>query len=693
MERLAGDRSPFTNRLTGEASAYLRQHMHNPVDWYPWGEEALARARGEDRPLLVSIGYSACHWCHVMERESFEDPHTADRMNALFVNVKVDREERPDVDRIYMDFVVRSQGQGGWPLTVFCTPAGRPFFGGTYFPPAPRQGLPAFSRVLEAVAQAYREQREAVERSASQIAAQLEQRPRGVAEALPGSHTLREAAGRLLSRADRQAGGFAGAPKFPSAPNLDALLAAADVAPPAQAQAALAHVTHSCREMSRRGLFDHLGGGFHRYCVDATWTIPHFEKMLYDQGLLLASYAEAWRRSGADDAELRWPVLETAAYLSGELALAEGGHAASQDADSGGQEGSYYVWLPGQIKNILGPERGTAFCAAYAVDDAGNFEGGTTHLVDVARRPRRDFAAERSALLEARRDRVAPAIDAKRVAAWNAYAVSGLARAGSLFDEAALLRDAERCARFLRDAMRDGAGRLTRTFDDGRARVPGFLEDAAAFLTACLDLYRAGVGDPWFDEALRTAEDLIARFWDPENGEFFLSPEDGEVLVQRPRPEGDGATPDAGALAGLGLYRAASLSGRGDWLGCVKRLLRTQAWPLERAPEAFPTAARLAALVERGLRVAVIVGHPDDPRRRALARHARRALTPEDGVVLVAPGQRGAAGLAATWLAGREAIGGRPTGYLCRGSSCSLPITDPDDPTAFATPEIDGARP
>ena len=691
MESVAGDGPPTTNRLTGETSAYLRQHMRNPVDWYPWGEEALARARAEDRPLLVSIGYSACHWCHVMERESFEDSSTAERMNALFVNVKVDREERPDIDRIYMDFVVRSQGQGGWPLTVFCTPRGRPFFGGTYFPPTPRQGLPAFSSVLEAVARAYRERREAVERSAAEIAAQLEERPRGVAEALPGCHTLREAAGRLLARADARAGGFGGAPKFPSPPNLDALLAAADVAPAAQARRAVDHVVHSCREMSRRGLFDHLGGGFHRYCVDATWTIPHFEKMLYDQALLLASYAEAWRRSGASDDELRWPARETAAYLRGELAAPEGGYAASQDADSGGSEGSYYVWTPEEVGNVLGPERGAAFCAAYDVGEAGNFEGQTTHLVDVARRPRQDFATERSALLEARRGRVAPATDPKRVAAWNAYAVSGLARAGSLFAEEDLLRDAAGCARFVRDAMRDDAGRPTRIFDGGRARVSGFLEDVAALLTAYLDLYRAGAGDPWLGEAIRTAEDLIARFWDRDGGEFFLSPEDGETLVRRPRPEGDGATPDAGALAGLGLVRAASLTGRDDWSECVKRFLRAQAWPLERAPEAFPTAARLAALFERGLQVAVILGHPEDPRRAALALRARRALAPEDAVVLVAPGQAHPAGLSPTWLAGREAVGGRPTAYLCRGSSCSLPITDPEDPHAFVLPDLGGA--
>jgi uncharacterized protein YyaL (SSP411 family) len=285
------------NRLARETSAYLRQHMHNPVEWFPWGEEALAQGRRDDKPLLVSIGYSACHWCHVMERESFEDPDTAALMNELFVNVKVDREERPDVDRLYMDFVLRSLGHGGWPLTVFCTPEGRPFFGGTYFPPEPRHNMPAFRQVLESVARTYRERRDEVERHARQAVAALSARPAGVAQDLPGSTTLRKAAEGLLAAADREHGGIGGAPKFPVPTSLDALLAAADVAPEETARDALQQVVFTCCEMARRGLYDHLGGGFHRYCVDATWTIPHFEKMLYDQGQLLRTYAGDRARS------------------------------------------------------------------------------------------------------------------------------------------------------------------------------------------------------------------------------------------------------------------------------------------------------------------------------------------------------------------------------------------------------------
>jgi uncharacterized protein YyaL (SSP411 family) len=537
----AGRAEQAANRLGREGSAYLRQHMRNPVDWFPWGAEALARARDEDKPLLISIGYSACHWCHVMERESFENEATAALMNESFVNVKVDREERPDVDRVYMDFVVQSQGQGGWPLTVFCTPAGRPFFGGTYFPPEPRHGMPAFGQVLQSVAQAFREQRDALENNAAEIVAKLGARPRGVATELPSATTLGEAAKRLLRGADAENGGFGAAPKFPTPTSLDALLAAVDVLPDDVARVALEHVVFSCREMSRRGLYDHLGGAFHRYCVDATWTIPHFEKMLYDQGQLLATYAEAWRRSG--DPELEWPIRETAAYLAREMTGEEGAFYASQDADSEGEEGRFYVWTPEQIERSLGAEDAIAVVHAYDVSDAGNFEGGTTHLNDRRRAPREEFAAERARLLEVRAKRIPPATDTKRVTSWNAITVAGLARAGTLLQDAELISMAARCADFLLGTMRDEKGRALRVYHGERATGSGFLEDVASLLDACLALYVAAGDERHLRAAFELAEDLVARFWDGAEGDFFLTPCDGEDLVHRPRAEGDGATP------------------------------------------------------------------------------------------------------------------------------------------------------
>jgi uncharacterized protein YyaL (SSP411 family) len=667
-----------TNRLADETSAYLRQHMHNPVDWHPWGEVALAKARAEDKPLFVSIGYSACHWCHVMERESFEDAATAEVLNQLFVPVKVDREERPDVDRIYMDFVVRTSGHGGWPLTVFCTPDGRPFYGGTYFPPVPRHGLPSFREVLTSLGRAWNTQRGEVEQSASDVVAQLARRPAGVATQPPGTHSLRDAAAQMLQGADRESGGFGGAPKFPTPTSLEALLAAIDVLPAATAQDALDHLLLSCREMARRGLFDQLGGGFHRYCVDATWTIPHFEKMLYDQGQLLRVYADTWRRTGASNDELVWPIREAVEYLRREMRAPDGGFFASQDADSEGEEGIYYVWTPEQIREVLGDERGDAFCAAYGVTKVGNFEHGTTQLVDEARRERGLFAAERAQLLDVRARRIPPATDRKRVASWNAYLVSGLARAGSLLGDDTMLADAVATADFVLAKMRDEKGRLTHVFDAGRAHVTGFLEDVAALLEATLDLHRAGAGDRYLDEAVALAEDVVARFYDESEGDLFLTPNDGERLVHRPRAEPDGATPNAAGSAALGLLRAAALTGRDAWHDVVLRVLRTNAFLIERAPGAFPSLARAAALAERGLAVAVVIGDEADPATQALVARARRVLAPEDGVIVAAPGANPPAPLDPAWLMGRTAIGGRATAYVCRGTTCSLPATDPE---------------
>jgi uncharacterized protein YyaL (SSP411 family) len=664
------------NRLAEETSAYLRQHMHNPVDWHAWGDEALSLARASDRPLLVSIGYSACHWCHVMERESFEDPDTAALMNRLFVNVKVDREERPDVDQLYMDVVVGLTGHGGWPLTVFCTPDGTPFYGGTYYPPEPRHGMPAFRQVLEAVAEAYRNRRGEVQQGGARILEALARRPGadGVARALPGAATLARAAERLLQRADPDHGGFGGAPKFPTPPYLFALLAAQDELSPRKAQEAREHVLKSCREMARGGLYDHLGGGFHRYSVDAHWGVPHFEKMLYDQGQLLAAYVEAWRQSGDED--LLWPVRETVAFLRREMRGAEGAFFASLDADSEGEEGTFYVWTPAQVEAVLGAEAGARFCRAYGVLPRGNFEGGTTVLHDVARGPREELAAEREALLRARAERPRPGTDRKRIAAWNALAVSGLARAGSLLDDAGMLDDAAAAADFVLDHMRDADGRLLRVWNEGSARVPGFLDDVAALLGACLDLHRAGAGERFLAAGLRLARDVAARFFDPDEADLFLTPSDGQPLVQRPRSDHDGATPHSSGLAVLGLLRAAALSGEERLRRVADSVLRSHAEALERAPEAWPTLARAACLAERGLSVAVIRGPLDAAGTQALARRARLLLAPEDAVVVAAPGERPAA-LDPAWLAGRDPAGGEPTAWVCRGVVCSLPVTDP----------------
>ncbi len=666
------------NRLAHEQSAYLRQHMYNPVDWHPWGPEALGRAGREDKPLLISIGYSACHWCHVMEHESFENADTAELMNRRFVCIKVDREERPDLDQIYMDTVTRLTGHGGWPLTVFCTPTGEPFYGGTYYPPEPRHGLPSFRQVLDGVASAYETRRGEVQQTADQILASLAQQPRGGADRAPGAATAANGAMALLRSADPEHGGFGTAPKFPTPCALELLLAASDVLPERKAREAVEHVVLTCHQMSRGGIYDHLGGGFHRYSVDAIWRIPHFEKMLYDQGQLLRVYAEAWRRTGCSDDDLVWPIRETVEFLRREMTDPDGGLQASLDADSEGEEGRFYAWTAAEIASALG-DAGGDFCAAYAVTERGNFEHGTSALHDVARHPRSKFAAERSALLRQRDGRVRPATDPKRVASWNGFTISGLARAGSLLGDESMLRDAVAVADFVLENMIDERGRLCRVFARGRSDIPGFLDDHAAMLEACLDLQRAGAGARFLSAALGFADAIAGRFYDEAEGDFFLTPADGEKLVHRPRSDHDGATPHSSGLAALGLLRAATLSDRRDLRSITDRVLASHALVLDRAPEAFHTLARVALAAERGLSVAVVRGEPDDEATRALADRARAVLRPEDAVVVVAPGQAAPEGVDPLWLEGRDLREGRPTAYVCRGVTCSLPIHEPDE--------------
>ncbi|MBW2243192.1 MAG: thioredoxin domain-containing protein [Deltaproteobacteria bacterium] len=666
---------PRTNRLGNETSAYLRQHMHNPVDWWPWCDEALALARREDKPLLVSIGYSACHWCHVMERESFEDPATAERMNEAFVPIKVDREERPDIDQIYMDTIMRLQGQGGWPLTVFCKPDGEPFYAGTYFPPEPRHGLPSFRQLLESMALAWAEKRDQIDGAAERILTALRERPQGVALETPGAAQLVRAARDMLRAGDDEHGGFGDAPKFPTPTSLELILAA-EARLGEDATGARDFLRLTCAEMAHRGLYDQLGGGFHRYCVDAHWGVPHFEKMLYDQGQLVRVYADLWRRTGCSDDALIWPILETADWLEREMRAEDGGWFASLDADSEGVEGKFYVWRPEEIRAALPADRAEAFCRQYAVTEAGNFEGQSV-LWDTRRGARAELAEERDLLLRIRAGRIRPATDPKRVTAWNALTASGLAYAGSVLGETRLVDAAAETVDFLLTRTRDADGRLLRIFAEGIAKVPAFLDDSAALLAACLDLYRAGAGDRFLAAGLAEAEEIVARFFDADEGDLFLTPSDGEPLPHRPRSDPDGATPHSTGLAVLGLLRAASLSGRASLRTTAEQILRSHAFALEKAPTAFPTLLRAASWAEQEFSCAVIVGAADDPRTAALAFAARRSLEPDESVVLVTGAD--VPGLDTTWAHDRIALDGQPTVYVCRGLACSLPITEPAD--------------
>jgi uncharacterized protein YyaL (SSP411 family) len=654
----------LANRLAQETSAYLLQHAENPVDWYAWGDEPWERARREDKPVLVSIGYSSCHWCHVMEHESFENAEIALLMNEQVIAIKVDREERPDVDQVYMDAVVRLQGSGGWPLNVFCTPDGRPFWGGTYFPPAPHQNMPSWPQVLEAISNLYRKERGRVEEQAAQLVEIVGATPPRASES-PGVAALRALTGELMRRADSSHGGFGAAPKFPTPTNLEALLLAESRG--VGAAGGLEHVALTCRRMARGGIFDQLGGGFHRYSVDARWLVPHFEKMLYDQGQLLRVYAETYRQTG--DEELAWPVAETIAWLEREMRDPEGGFFASQDADSEGEEGRFYVWSRAEVEAVLGAEDGAEFCDAYGVTAGGTFERtGRSVLEHGMAGTRERFAASRARLLAARVGRVAPATDPKLVSSWIAYTVGGIASAAAAFEREDWLGFALRAAETL--ALDGELERIP-------GRVPGFLDDHAAWLCALLDLHRAGAPDAWAERALRLAEQIRERFYDENERRLFFSAGEDAALPLRPQSDSDGATPASVGLAALGLVRIGTLSGRDDLLDVARAAFEMHGELAHRAPSALPTLVRAGALFESGPGVAVIVGARDAEATRALAARSRELLSSEDAVLIVEPGAP-PAWLDPSWIEGRGDVDA-PTAWPCRGHVCGLPARTPDE--------------
>jgi uncharacterized protein YyaL (SSP411 family) len=645
-----------------------------------------------------------------MERECFENPEIAALMNQSFINIKVDREERPDIDRIYMDASMRLNGQGGWPLNAICTSDGRPFYVGTYFPPERRGDMPGFPEIIGAIMQAWREKRSEIEDNAGQIATALRARPDGESTRSFGAETIREAARLIMRSADKTHGGFGQAPKFPTPTNLEFLTTALDFFgaseseksefKEAEASTIARFLTQTAREMARRGLYDQLGGGFHRYCVDANWTIPHFEKMLYDQGQLLSFYAELARRSH-DSQDLEWPVRETVDYLRREMRGEGGAFHASQDADSEGVEGKFFVWTPEQIGDVLG-EEADSFCTAYGVRKEGNFEDGTTHLIDEARDARKNFLSARKKLRAERETRIPPATDLKFVAAWNGYAISGLARAASIFSDGSMLEDGIRAADFVLTSMIGPDQSLQRVHNEGRSHTRAFLDDYASMLMACLDLHRAGAEDRFLASAVWLAEEILDRYADRETGALFLTAIDAEELIHRPRPEHDGATPDAAGLALLGLTRLAALSDARDLDTFIELAIHEHGVFLERSPHAFPTLLRAIALRSRGLAVAVIVGDPASADTRALADRARRVLRPEDAVVVVPidriglPATKGSAaaevappiiGLSPHWLANRVAVDNRATAYICRGQTCSLPVQEPAKLVAELVPK------
>ncbi len=649
----------MANRLAQETSPYLLQHGDNPVDWYPWGEEALGRARAEDRPILLSVGYSACHWCHVMERESFEDAATAAYMNEHFVNVKVDREERPDVDAIYMEAVQAMTGHGGWPMTVFLDPDGLPFYGGTYFPPDDSRGMPSFRMVMEAIVDAWTRQREEIRAKAPGTRArlgaigELEPDPE-----LPGPDDLAAAVTRLTGDADRRHGGFGGAPKFPPASALELLMARGETEV----------VEETLDAMLAGGIYDQLGGGFARYSVDAIWLVPHFEKMLYDNALLAPAYLHGWQLLGHQ--RYRRVCEETLDWMLTEMRGPEGGFYSALDADSEGEEGRFYVWTPDQIGAVLDSAAAAEVSAYFGVSERGNFEGSNIlHLASGAdAEPPTGLAEARRALYEARAQRVWPGLDDKRLTSWNALAVGALAEAGAVLDRPDYLEAAAGCASFLLDTMRDPDGRLLRTYKDGDARLNAYLEDHAYLLEALLTLYEATLEACWFESAQALAGTMIERFGDRERGGFFSTSDDHEELIARRKEIGDHPIPAGNSAAALGLLRLAALSGEGSYEAEANGVLRLFSGPALKHPHSFGHLLRAIDFQQARTREVALVGEE----LGELAAVVRGEFRPH---VVLAGGPEGS--VQPALLQARTTVGGRSAAYVCEGFACQLPTTDP----------------
>ena len=626
------------NALANETSPYLLQHAGNPVDWMPWGEEAFERARAEDKPLLVSIGYSACHWCHVMERESFEDEQTAALMNELFVCVKVDREERPDVDAIYMDAVQTMTGHGGWPLNAFITPDGVPFYAGTYFPPQPRGQMPAWSQVLRGVADAYATQRGEIAAGTERLVARL----RGSA-ALDGragtvpDDVLERAVAGLRRVYDAEHGGFGGAPKFPAASAIEFLLGRDE----------REMSVHTLRAMANGGIYDQIGGGFSRYAVDRQWVVPHFEKMLYDNALLARAYLHGWQVTG--DPLLRRVCEETLDFMLRELRQEEGAFASALDADSEGVEGRFYVWRLDEV-----PE---AAARAFGMTAEGNFEGANIPVRATADPP--DLRELKAELLALREQRVRPGLDDKRLTAWNALAISALADAGAVLGRGDYLDAARTTAGFLLETMRDDQGRLLRSYNRGRARLLAYLEDHGYLVEALLTLYEATFEERWFAAARELADETVFRFGDPERGGFFTTANDHEQLIARRRDLEDNPIPAGQSAIAYGLLRLAALTGEDAYAEQARAVIRPLGDAAATYPQAFGHLLQAIAFERGPVREIALVGDQVE----AFAAAVRARFRPRT-VLAATPG--------VPLMAGRS----EPGAYVCEHFACRAPVHD-----------------
>jgi hypothetical protein len=682
----ASSRKP--NRLIHEKSPYLLQHALNPVDWYPWGDEAFDRARREDKPVFLSIGYSTCHWCHVMEHESFEDESVAALLNQHFIAVKVDREERPDVDRVYMSAMQAMGMGGGWPLNVFLTPDLKPFAGGTYFPPRSAHGQPGMTELLPQVHEAWHELRERIETTGDRVFAALASLGAPGSESPARESLFAQCAQSLERMYDRAHGGFGSAPKFPSGVNLNFLFGhhARD---PRRNAGALDMALHQLDAMRAGGIHDHLGGGFHRYSTGTDWLVPHFEKMLYDQAQLAWAYLDAYRITArAEYATTARGILD---YVSRDLASPDGGFYSAEDADSEGEEGRFYVWTPSELEAALGPDDAALFGVRYGVTPGGNFEHGTSILHEAepleATAGRFGLAVDEAAarlerarakLLATRAARVRPHRDDKVLAAWNGLMISAFARAARVLDDDALRAAAVRAGEFVWTRLRDpGTGEMRRRWRDGDVAGAGQLDDYAHFTLGCIDLYRASLDPLWLERAVAVTKAENARFWDEADGGFFESPAGDRHLRLRMKDDFDGAEIAGNSIAAWNLLTLGALLGRHDWSERARRALDHYARRLAQAPLAMPQMLVAMDLERSCPRHVVVAGPRGAADTRAMIREFDRRFLPHDVLLLAEEGERGRRLAAlAPFTAALGPDHGRATAYVCVNHACRLPTTD-----------------
>jgi len=673
------------NRLAREKSPYLLQHAYNPVDWYPWGEEAFRRAKETDRPIFLSIGYSTCHWCHVMERESFENDEVAAYMNDNFVAIKVDREERPDVDAIYMSAVQAMTGSGGWPLSIFLGHDLKPFYGGTYFPPDDRFGRPGFLSLLNRIHEAWATQRDKIVASGAQIVDAIQREPSAKGAAGVGPETLKKGYELFKGNYDATYGGFSRAPKFPRAHEIMFLLRQSRRAGDREA---LDMITHTLDAMAAGGIHDHLGGGFHRYSTDPQWLVPHFEKMLYDQALLARAYLEAYQVTGRE--EYARVARDVFAYVLRDLRDARGGFHSAEDADSEGEEGKFYVWRPGEIRSLLGADPSRAFCAFYGVTDSGNFEHGAS-ILNVTR-PLAVVAKEigvapadlekiltdgRAKLFAARGKRIRPHLDDKVLADWNGLMISSLAFGGAVLDDPSYLEAASEAAGFVMSTL-EKDGRLLHRYRDGEAAVPGFLDDYAFLGLGLVDLYEATFDTRWLKESQRLAREMVRLFRDDADGAMTLVGRDGEKLILPTKEVYDGAIPSGNSVASVWLLRLGDITVDPDLQKVGRGILSAFGADVSRYPAGFPFFLMGLDLSIGPTREIVIAGDREAAGTKVMIRALRSRFLPDAVVALHETGGKGAALEALVpFVKEQGMVEGKPAAYVCRGYACERPTTDP----------------